>query len=62
MRFEDWIRTQAEARSDVTVKLGMAQDNSHASIMTWSDKTPGTHFWKVEGNCVSHIQFVGNDD
>ena len=61
MQFEDWIRTQIEARAEVAVKLGMAQDQSCASIMTWSDKTSGTHFWKVEGDQVSHLQFVGND-
>ena len=62
MSFEDWIRTQAEIRAEVSIRLGMAEDQSHASIMTWSDKTPGTHFWKVEGERVTHLQFVGDGD
>ena len=61
MIFEDWLRTQIDLRATVSVRLGQAQDGSHASIMTWSDKTDGTNFWKVEGDKVSHIQFVGND-
>ncbi len=61
MTFEDWVRTQSDLRADVFVRLGKAADDSHASIMTWSDKAEGTHFWKVEGDRVSHLQFVGND-
>lgn len=61
MQFEAWIRTQIEARAEVSVRLGFAQDQSHASLMCWSDTTPGTYFWKVEGDYVSLIQFVGND-
>ena len=61
MTFEDWLRTQIDLRAIVSVRLGQASDASHASIMTWSDKTEGTHFWKVEGDRVSHLQFVGNE-
>jgi hypothetical protein len=61
MTFEDWLRTQIEARAEISVRLGMAGDQSHASIMTWSDKTAGTHFWKVEGDHVSHLQFIGEE-
>lgn len=61
MTFEEWIRIQSELRATVSVRLGQAADGSHASIMTWSDKTEGTHFWKVSGGDVEHIQFVGGD-
>lgn len=61
MTFEDWLRTQIDLRANVSVRLGQAADGSHASFMSWGDKTEGTHFWKVEGDRVSHIQFVGND-
>lgn len=60
MTFEDWIRIQIELRATVSVKLGQSQDGSHASLMTWSDKADGTHFWKVEADTVAHLQFVGN--
>lgn len=62
MTFEAWIMIQIEARATVAVRLGQAQDGTHASLMTWSDKTPGTHFWKVYGNTVAHLQFVGDED
>ena len=59
--FEDYIRTQSELRATVSLRLGQAADGSHASIMTWSDKAEGTHFWRVDGDVVKLIQFVGND-
>lgn len=59
--FEDYIRTQSELRATVSVRLGQAADGSHASIMTWSDKSDGTHFWRVDGDAVRLIQFVGSD-
>ncbi len=61
MTLEDYIMTQIELRAEVTVKLGRAQDGSSASLMTYSDKAEGTHFWDVSGETVKHIAFVGND-
>jgi len=61
MTFEDYIRTQIELRSQVSVRLGLAKDGNTASIMTWSDKSEGTHFWDVEGDQVKHIAYMGNE-
>lgn len=61
MTFEDWIRAQIEARAKVSVSLGQAQDGSHASLMTWSDRIAGTHFWRVEADRITHIAFCGNE-
>lgn len=58
--FEDYIRIQIDLRAAVRVSLGLAQDRSSASLMTWSDKAEGTHFWDVSGNTVKHIAFVGS--
>lgn len=62
MTLEDYIHAQLELRADITVKLGHAEDGSAGSLMTWSNKSEGTHFWKVGGNTVKHLAFVGNDD
>jgi hypothetical protein len=61
MSFEDWIRTQTEVRAVVSVRLGLADDGSHASLMTWSDKVRGTWFWAVDGNETTLVQFVGDE-
>ena len=61
MTFEDYIRSQIELRSRVSVRLGYAKDGNTASIMTWSDKSEGTHFWDVEDDTVKHIAFVGDE-
>lgn len=60
--FEDYIRTQRESRAEVSIKLGAAADGSEASIMTYSDKTPGAYFWSISGNEITMIAFVGDDD
>lgn len=62
MTLEDYIHAQLELRADITVKLGRAQDGSSASLMTWSNKSEGTHFWDVSGETVKHLAFVGNDE
>lgn len=61
MTFEDYIRTQIELRSKISVRLGFAKDGKTASIMTWSDKSEGTHFWDVEGDTVKHIAYLGDE-
>ncbi|KWT70785.1 hypothetical protein APY04_0846 [Hyphomicrobium sulfonivorans] len=60
--FEDYIRTQTESRAEVSMKLGAAADGSGASIMTYSDKTPGAYFWSVSGSEITMIAFLGDDD
>jgi len=62
MSFEDYLRTQIDLRSEIKVRIGLASDNSSASLMTWSDKTEGTHFWDVKGDRIEHMAFVGDDD
>ena len=44
MTFEDYFRTQIDLRALVSVRLGLAQDGTTASLMTWSNKTEGTTF------------------
>lgn len=61
MTLEYYIRTQLDLGAEVSVKLGHAVDGSSASLMTYSDKAEGTHFWDVSGETVKHIAFVGND-
>lgn len=61
MTFEDWIRTQIDARAAVSMRLGQSQDGTSASIMTWSDKRPGTWFWDVQGERVTLIEFMDAD-
>ena len=62
LTFEDYIKTQIDLRSEVSVKLGTKADGSSASLMTWSDKSEGTHFWDVAGDTIKHLAFVGSDD
>lgn len=62
MNFETYLRTQLDLRSEIKVRIGIASDNSSASIMTWSDKSEGTHFWDVSGDQVVHVALVGNGD
>ena len=62
MTFEAWIRTQIDLRAEVSVRLGHSADGAEASLMTWSDKVDGTHFWRVSGNSIEHMAFVGTDD
>lgn len=60
--FEDYIRAQCDARAAVSVTLGVAADGSEASIMTSSDKTQGTYFWKINGSEITMLGFIGDDD
>lgn len=62
MTFADYIAVQFNARAVVSVRVGMDESRQHASLMTWSDKTPGTHFWMVEGDSIKHEAFVGSED
>lgn len=61
MTLEDWIRGQIELRASCSISLGQAQDGSSASMMTWSDKKPGTWFWDVQGERVTLIEFIDAD-
>jgi len=61
MTFEDYFRTQIDLRALVSVRLGLAQDGTTASLMTWSNKTEGTYFWDVEGDAVKYVEFIGKD-
>ena len=61
MKFSDWVLTQLELRAEVSVRLGKADDGT-ASIMTWSDKTPGVWFWDVVDDRVAMVQFIGVDE
>lgn len=61
MTFEDWIRTQIDARAAVSMRLGQSEDGASASLMTWSDKRPGTWFWDVRGGHVALIEFIGDE-
>jgi len=58
MTFEAWIRSQLELRAAVSMRLGQSQDGASASIMTWSDKKPGTWFWDVRDELVTLIEFM----
>lgn len=58
MTLEDCINAQIELGGEVSVRLGRSQDRASASLMTWSDKADGTHFWDVAGNTVTHLGFV----
>jgi hypothetical protein len=62
MTFEDYIRTQIDLRALVSVRLGLAEDGTTASLMTWSNKSDGTCFWDVEGDRVTFIDFIGKDE
>lgn len=62
LTFEDYLRAQLDLRADISVKLGYAQDGSSASLMTWSNKSSGTHFWDISGNEAKHLAFVGEED
>jgi hypothetical protein len=59
MTFEDYIRTRTEACAVIQIRLGQSEDGSAASFFTWDDRMDGTYFWRVVGNEVSMIQFVG---
>jgi hypothetical protein len=59
--FEDYIRTRLEARAVVQMRVGQSEDRSEASFFTWDDKIDGTYFWRVTGNTVELIQFVGSE-
>jgi len=61
MTIEDWIRTQIDARAAVSMCLGQSRDGLSASMMTWSDKRPGTWFWNVQGWHVTLIGFMDAD-
>lgn len=62
MTFGDWLRSQIDLRATPQMRLGQSRDGIEASLMTWSDKAPGTWFWRVEGALVTLIQYVGNND
>ncbi len=62
MLFEDWIRTQLELRATPEIRLGQSRDGSEVTFMTWSDKTEGTHFWRVVGNSVERMAYLGSDE
>ncbi len=61
MTFEDYIRSRLAEHATVTMKPGRSSDNVEASIMTYDEKIYGTWFWKVDGNSVELIQFVGKE-
>lgn len=58
MTFEAWVRSQIELRAVVSMRLGQSQNGQSASIMTWSDKAPGTWFWDVHDELVTLIEFM----
>ena len=62
MLFEDWIRTQLELRATPEVRLGQSQDGTEVTFMSWSDKSEGTHFWRVVGGSVEHMTYLGSDE
>ncbi len=66
MTFEDYIKTRLELRAEISLKIGKSQelgsDKLGSSIMTWDNKSDGTWFWGIDGDCVKLVQFVGSDD
>jgi hypothetical protein len=39
-----------------------AHDGSSASLITWSNKSAGTHFRAVSGDTTKHLTFVEGED
>ena len=59
--FEVYIRTRLEARANVQIHLGQAVNGSEVSFFSHDDKLPGTYFWRVVGDTVTLIQFIGTE-
>jgi hypothetical protein len=58
----DYILAQIDAGATVSVRLGREKNGNAASLMTWSDRTSGTYFWRVEGNTTKLMGFMGENE
>jgi hypothetical protein len=61
LSFEDYLRVQLELGASISLGMGSAADGS-PSIVTFSDKIEGAHFWAVAGNAISHLGYMKDYD